>query len=301
MKLKDLLQGKTDKAQQALDEFFSGIDEEKILWYPSAGKDYRDLMEVTPERLALHGIPEQPTIICHTDYNPSWTGLGMDTRLPKIIRKDARTTITIMEKHPLSFVPDANIQYRTRYNHVDFFDKAPKNPAIFFLKLKINSDTLGEIDAQIFYFMFENYNFLEELILKNKLAITHFVKVRQGCGFGGCRKCISVFYSLLANVGVKYLLVDGEVHYCQETHARLACRFQIMHKNYKLVSIGIRLKWSDYRVRVFKIEPLPGYLTNETFNANLALISRGWSDNPWKPQQFFPVSTQPLVNDDYDG
>ena len=71
MKLKDLLQGKTDKAQQALDAFFSGIDEEKILWYPSAGKDYRDLMEVTPERLALHGIPEQPTIICHTDYNPS--------------------------------------------------------------------------------------------------------------------------------------------------------------------------------------------------------------------------------------
>ncbi len=38
MKLKDLLIGKTDKAQQAIDEFFSTIDEEKILWYPGAGQ-----------------------------------------------------------------------------------------------------------------------------------------------------------------------------------------------------------------------------------------------------------------------
>ena len=220
MKLKELLQGKTIKAQQALDKFFSGIDEEKILWYPSAGRDYRDLMEVTPERLALHGIPEQPNIICHTDYNPSWAALDQAIRRPMIIHQDARTTIKIIEKVPLSFVPEANIQYRIRHNHVDFFDDAPDKTTIYLLKLKINSDTLGEIDAQVFYFMFENYNFLEELILKNKLAITHFVKVRQGCGFGGCRKCISVFYSLLANAGVKYLLVDGEVHYCQETHAR---------------------------------------------------------------------------------
>jgi hypothetical protein len=42
---------------------FSGIDEEKILWYKSAGQDYRDLMEITHQRLALHGISEQPNII----------------------------------------------------------------------------------------------------------------------------------------------------------------------------------------------------------------------------------------------
>jgi hypothetical protein len=244
-----------------------------------------------------NSIPEQPNIICHTDYNPSLAGLDQAIRVPMSIHEDARTTIKIMEKLPLSFVPDSNIQYRIRHNHVDFFDDAPDKTTIYLLKLKINSDTLGEIDAQVFYFMFENYNFLEELILKNKLAITHFVKVRQGCGFGGCRKCISVFYSLLANAGVKYLLVDGEVHYCQETHARLASQFHIMHKNYKLLSIGIPLKWSDYRVRAFKVEPLPGCLANETFNANLALISKEWSDEAWKPQQFLPISKQPLIND----
>lgn len=293
MKLKYLLIGKTELAQLALDEFFSGIDEEKILWYPSAGKDYRDLMEVTPERLGLHGIPEQPNIICHTDYNQSWTGLEEDKRWPITIHRHARTTIKIMEKLPLAFAPDINIQYRVRGSHVSSHVNGPGETSIYFLKLKIISDTLGEFDVQMFYFMFENYNFLEELILKNKLAITHFVKVRQGCGFGGCRKCISVFYSLLENVGVKYLLVDSEVHYCHETHARLAHQFNIQHKNYKLISIGIPLKWSDYRVRAFKVESLPGYLDNKTFNANLVAISRGWSDKPWEDKQFFPIRSHP--------
>jgi hypothetical protein len=297
MTLKNLLKGKTDQAQHALDEFFSGIDEEKILWYPSAGRDYRDLIETTPERLALHGISEQPNIICHTDCNPSWTGLDQDRLLPMIMHQDMHTTVTLMEKFSLTFAPDINIHYHVRDSHVSAYDPhQPGKAAIYFLTLKIMSDTQGEFTVQMFYFMFENYNFLEELILKNKLAITHFVKVRQGCGMGGCGKCISVFYSLLENIGVKYLLVDGEVHYCHETHARLASQFHIKHKNYKLISIGIPLKWSDYDVRAFRVESLPGYLENSAFNLNLASISLGWSSDPWEPQQFFPIQNHSLIN-----
>jgi hypothetical protein len=46
------------------------------------------------------------------------------------------------------------------------------------------------------------------------------------------------FYSLLEKIGVKYLLVDSEVHNCQETLARLACRFRIKDKNFKLAFNG---------------------------------------------------------------
>ena len=295
MKLKNLLIGKTEQAQQSLNEFFSGIDEEKILWYPSAGKDYRDLMEITPERLALHGISEQPNIVCHTDYNQSWTGLDEDM-LPMIIHQHARTTIKIIEKIPLSFAPNINIHFRIRDSHVSSRVNKVGETSIYLLKLKIISDTLGEFDVQMFYFMFENYNFLEELILKNKLAITHFVKVRQGCGFGGCRKCISVFYSLLGNIGVKYLLVDSEVHFCHETHARLTSQFCIRHKNYELIPIGVPLKWSGYDVRAFKVEMRPGYLDNETLNINLAQIAEGWTQEPWKYQQFFGNSPHQIIS-----
>jgi hypothetical protein len=161
-------------------------------------------------------------------------------------------------------------------------------PTIFLLKIKISSTTLGQIEATVFYFFFENYNFLEELVLKHHLAITHFVKVREGCGFGGCRKSISVFFSMLANVGVRYLLVDNEVHYCPATHDRVARQNGIKHQNYRVVPIGIPLRWSGFDVRAFRVERLPGELTNRTFNQNLALISEGWDTIAWQDQDFFP-------------
>jgi len=291
MRLQYLLQGKTSQAQQALDTFFSSISEERILWYPSAGCDYRDVMEVTEDRLALHQIPEQPNIICHTDYHPDWTKLiRKNTDQPLLMRKDARTTINIIEQHPLV------LTVGTEY----FIDN---QPTVYLLKLKIDSDTLGVTYAYVFYFMLENYLFLEELILKQQLAITHFVKVRQGCGCGGCRKCISVFYSLLANIGVKYLLVDAEVHYCFKTHHKLALRNNISHQNYQLQRIGIPLRWSDYHVRAFHVIPQPGKLNNDSFNASLAAINRGWGgafSDPWESKIFFPIQrNSQILNRDF--
>ena len=139
----------------------------------------------------------------------------------------------------------------------------------------------------------ENYNFLEEIVLKRHLLITHFVKVRQGCGFGGCRKCISVIYSLLVNIGVQYLLVDAEVWYDLPIHHKLARKNSIQHRNYRLHRIGIPLRWSDYHVRAFRVELLPGKLDNTNLNANLAAINRGWSDrSPWIDKVFFPFPRQ---------
>ena len=290
MRLKELLQGQTPQAQYALDSFFANISEERILWYPSAGKDYRDVMEMTPERLAMHQIPEQPTIICHTDYMHSWTGLQRQSRY-LCMRKDAHTTVMVIEKHSLSLTPGNKVDYYVRRENISG-QQEMFEPLIYLLKLRIQSDTLGEFHAHVFYFIFENYNFLEELVLKKRLAITHFIKVRQGCGFGGCRKCISVFYSLLANVGVRYLLVDAEVWYNLPTHHQIAFQHRIEHKNYRLQRIGMPvLRWSDYRVRTFKVEQMPGELDNESLNDNLAVINRDWGRDHWvwRPKVFFPI------------
>jgi hypothetical protein len=286
MKLQDLLKGQTAESQQALDAFFADINEERILWYPSAGRDYRDVMEMHSERLALHQIPEAPNIICHTDYNLNGTGLNQLGRTITI-RLDKRTNIRVVEKHELNFVPNSDIHFNINNENIS---EAPDVWVlmVFLLKLRIQSDMLGAYDAYVFYFIFENYNFLEELILKKQLAITHFVKVRQGCGFGGCRKCVSVFYSLLANIGVKYLLVDAEVWFDLPTHHRLALRHRIKHKNYRLDRIGVPLRWSDYHVQAFRVEPLPGNLNNDSLNASLAAINKGWSDrDPCQAKSFF--------------
>ena len=38
-----------------------------------------------------------------------------------------------------------------------------------------------------------------------------------------------------------------------------------------------------------------GYLDNETLNINLAQIAEGWSQEPWKPQQFFANSPHQII------
>ena len=110
MKFRELLKGKTPSAQQAIDAFFSNINEERILWYPSAGFDYRDVLEMRSERLQLHEIPESANIICHTDYCFDWTKLDQrSTPIPIHINK--RTKVDVIEKHPLILSPGNNINF----------------------------------------------------------------------------------------------------------------------------------------------------------------------------------------------
>ncbi|MCF7986940.1 MAG: hypothetical protein K9L60_05165, partial [Methylovulum sp.] len=120
MKFKDLLQGKTQQAQHALDDFFANIKEERILWYPSAGCDYRDVMEMRPERLALHQIPEAANIICHTDYMYRWTKLDQQTRWITV-HKHARTLIRVIAKYPLAFTSN-DIRHQIRREHTVKFN-----------------------------------------------------------------------------------------------------------------------------------------------------------------------------------
>ncbi|WP_295429032.1 hypothetical protein [uncultured Thiodictyon sp.] len=169
MKLQDILEGDTPEAKDALDELFGDLKEEKILWYPSAGFDYRDILEMTAPRLEQNGIKEPPNIICHTDYNLGLTGLDSD-----IIDTHPGTTVRIMEKYALSLKEEAQVFYRVNPEYVSF-DCALLQPTIYLLKLRITSDALGEVAATVFFFFFENHNFLAQIILKHGLRITHFI------------------------------------------------------------------------------------------------------------------------------
>jgi len=170
MKLQDILEGDTPEAKDALDELFGDLKEERILWYPSAGFDYRDILEMTPPRRELHGIKEPPNIICHTDYDLGLTGLGNE--IQDIRHIDPITTVRIMEKYALSLRDKAQVFYRVNPEYADFPASAPSQPTIYLLKLRITSDALGEIPATVLFFLFENHNFLKQVILKHGLRIT---------------------------------------------------------------------------------------------------------------------------------
>jgi hypothetical protein len=275
MKFRNILNGKTAQAQESLNAFFANIRREKILWYPSAGFDYRDLLEMTRENRTRHGISQAPNIICHTDYCYSWTKL--ENIEDDILYSDSQMTVKLIEKIPLDIAPEVGFQYIVDPNYVDFPQNAPEKPTVFLLNLEVTSVELGTFSASVFFFVLENYNFLQEILLKHKIHISHFVKICEGCGFGGNRNSITVFYSLLGNLSVKYLLVDNEIHYNRTTHDEIAARYNICHKNFELEMLNTLPSWSDFSAKIFKVVPRPGNLTQDGLDKILMEIS-GRSD-----------------------
>jgi len=268
MRFQDLLVGRTDAEQQRLEHFFATIAEERLLWYPSAGSDYRDLLYLNPAKSPDLGLHQEPNIFCHTDYDFRYFRNRADP-----LFQDGNTCIRIKELFELELRPGLPVDYRVSPYYATFTDHAARRPQILLLDLDIVSNQLGRFERSVFYFFFENYNFLGEILLKQDIEISHFVKIREGCGFGGCRKSISVFYSMLANLNVRYLLVDHEIHYCRRTHDQYALRYGVDHKKFSLKQLGALPSWSGFPVKTFEVIPAPGQLTATDLLAVLQEIS----------------------------
>jgi len=273
MKISELLKGKNKESQKQLDKLFCSIgDDPRILWYPSAGDDYRDISELSNaniDRNNIRGriniatdyeITELPDIFVHTDYFKRWAKL----RQGEIFNddntgKDDKTRVTIENLYELQFNNGLNINYNVNEDFVVFPEEAPKSPEIYLLDVRINSDTLGEIRKPVFYFLFENINFLEEVLLRNRINISHIVKVREGCAMGGNKKSITVAYAFLSVLNTKYLIIDNHVEdfdfdLFMELKRELK-RIGIPVMDYKLEELEPRprIHWSGKEVRIFKV------------------------------------------------
>lgn len=252
MKLQEIVKGADASAQQALDKLFTSLEEERILWYPSAGSDFRDLLEtLSPERQALHGLSEAPNIFIHTTYIRDYVPLNLG-----VIRNDGRTVVEIQEKYEIVIKEEIDFTYQVSKQYAEFRDYASVEPLIHLLKLRLRSNVLGVVEGWLFYFHFENHNFLQEIILKQQLSISHLVKVREGLGMGGNRQSITLVYALLANIGVRYLLADSQIQFFAGTHDYVAKRFGIDHQAFTLTPTGQKVIWSEFGVLAYKIKPL---------------------------------------------
>lgn len=176
-KLAQLLKAEDLMQQPLLDQLWSKLGERpNISWYPSSGNDYRDIMELKSNRVVENGIGEQPALFIHTDYNPKWVNFENP------LYKDERTIVSAKIEIPLRFVSTVNYEVSPSVPfHRDAFEK----PAAIYLRVEIESHRLGNIEADLIYFFFENKNFLSDVLLKHDIPISHFVNIREGIGFGG--------------------------------------------------------------------------------------------------------------------
>jgi len=216
MKIAELLKGKNGTSQKRLNKLFDSLrDNSKILWYPSAGNDYRDILEFSEVEIDEKNIRGRinivtdyripaPNLFIHTDYNKKWVKLRRG-----ILYKDRKTEIIAREIYPLSI--DPSVKYEINGNFVDFPGNAPHEPEIYLLDLEITSNKLGKIEKPVIYFLFENINFFREVLLKHRINVAYMVKVREGCGFGGNKKSVTNIYPYFSVLKTEYLIADDEI------------------------------------------------------------------------------------------
>lgn len=261
-----ILRGIDGQSQTQLDNLSKSIgDNPNILWYPSAGNDYRDILELTHERAQFHGITELPDLFIHTDYNQQFL------RLTGNAHNDFGTNVRIENRFELQLIQ--NVQYNINPEFVDSPDDAPIEPTIYLLDISVTSKILGEVKKTIIYFLFENINFLDEVILKNNIPISFLVKVREGCGFGGNRKSISVAYAFLSILKTKYLLIDRQVQADFKIINQLKTKHNLSPLDYDLLKKG-SIQWSEFNVNVFSTTYGEKELQSEKLNEILNKISQ---------------------------
>lgn len=257
-----LLKAVSQQDENILKELQDQIGENpNIAWYPSAGTDFRDLIEVNRTNI-------DPDIFFHTDYSANWVNLQCG-----LVFSDERTKVFIDRITEFEF--RKSINYVVNNEYVDFPEHANQTPRIYLLDLIVESG-FGVIRKPVLYFYMENINFLDEVLLKNKINLSHFIKVREGCGMGGNRKSISITYAFLGVLQVKHLLIDNEEHTDLELIDSLKVKHNMLPIKFELKNASQRRNisdWSGLSVKVLDVVISPDdKLSSEDFEEVLIKI-----------------------------
>jgi hypothetical protein len=200
--------GRTGQLKQFLDNF---TGEPRILWYPSAGEDFRALMYLHPDYSKLNPAsesePQSPDIFLFTDYYPWHYSAFLDKRT---IYSDSRTTVYIeyIEELPkLNLLP-------LHPELVDFPEGSIATDRALFLKIRIESHMLGSIIYPVIYAFAENESFYCKKLMPNNSVISHIVHVRYGGGCMGGGRATGVWLkNVLEKLQCEMFITDGHYYW----------------------------------------------------------------------------------------
>jgi hypothetical protein len=251
--LKDLLKGQNHFAQQLLDDLL-GKPDLNILWYPSAENDYRDLFEFHPQIAAERNIHSIPDIFIHTSYDPGNLHHLQKTGGARFNNADNDTDLSVSIHATHLLVLSNPSIYQVERDFVDLPENAYPIPIIHLLDVSVTS-RIRKISNRkwVIYFLFENINFLENVLLRGKVPVSHVVKVREGIGTGGARKSIILLYAFLSALKVRYLTADIQCFdFDYLLKDKIAEEHELRLENYDLKRLGTTI-WSGLDTNFFEI------------------------------------------------
>lgn len=176
-----------------------------ICWYPSSGLCFRDLMVWKSEGVSGHF--EEPDLYIHTDFVADYAA----SRCVDYEHRDGLSCIQVKSSHTMPVC--GPVDHRVRRSWISLPDRAAPAPLVTIKEVVAESFQFGVSKKPVLFFHFENFNWFDQFVIKNGLRISHFFKVREGCGFGGARLSISNLYPKLGAAGCRSLVMDSEVHW----------------------------------------------------------------------------------------
>ena len=261
--LQQLLKGKNQESQQRWDDYLNTIpDNPNILWYPSAGYDFRDLSELSAERASIHGIDVLSDIYLHNDLSRELS----EVKIGEIYNYD-KTIILLTGLYELELRPSADVTYEINPEYSSYVDDQHQRPKIQLMEITRRHANEDLTTGVVLYFNFENNNFLDQVILRHKIPISHIVKIREGVAAGGVRMSIAYVLDLLSELETKYLIYGDSVSSSITDleyiplEEKLRMQYNLNPCTYNLIKKGEISKWSGYVGKIFEIQYVKDHCT----------------------------------------
>lgn len=192
--------------------------EPRIAWYPSAGRDFRDLFYLHPVFSEMNPPtrpePPLPDIFIHTDYFPWSDPTFLDDPL---IHEDRHTTVIVLdiEELPRRILPlDDEIVVAPQ--------GGPSNGRVVFLEVEIQSDVSGRFIRPVLYVFAENAAFCARRLLPLEARLSHIIHQRYGGGCGGGGRSTGIWMlNVLQRLHCEVFVTDS--HYCMQSGDERVC------------------------------------------------------------------------------
>ena len=266
--IRKLLKAKYPKDRDRVNEIFDSLPSElNIAWYPSAGDDFQDLIELSKFGEPVSGMNKLPNLFIHTDY--SNTAAEFFKKGNGTLRDDnLRIRVNFIAQ--LSIKPEFKIHYNINPDFINDSNNKINTAKIYLYHFAISQNS-SVVRLPLIYFSFENINFLEEVLLKHKIEISHLIKVREGF----YAKSISIAYAFLSDLNTRYLLIDHIVDIDLNLGNKIANNRNIVLNNYRLEKLKTIINWAEsYNVTIFKVKHLNSALNlNELQNKFLNILN----------------------------
>lgn len=188
-------------------------------WYPSSGMDFRPLVHFESSELVEN---TRPTVYLYSDSNI--LGYSRISRNPfesgMVLFKSAKdqTILTVKScnkvhlKQVMDFMPFEVDTFNNGILHSSFKDELSGSVFFIITELEcIRNSRKVKVEVPLFYFTYENMDFLMNFLLPNSINVQTLIHILDGSTYGGSQFSMHFIYQFTKELKLKRIVTDADL------------------------------------------------------------------------------------------